>query len=159
MEPEGLGSQGSSAWAVQGLMGSWEELGTRVHTCACASIIMCVHACVCTELPFPQSLLWGREGMRAGEERGMLNRDTALGWFLQGWIRPGGRAAPVLGAGLASSSSKHPLHQARAANLRSPPRVVPPSCARGRPHVPQGRVPPSLAISSPFQLNALSFIF
>lgn len=66
----------------------------------------------------------------------------------------------MLGAGLVSSSSKHPLRRARAANLRSLPRVVPPSFACCRPCVPLGgRVPPSLAISSPFRLNALSFIF
>lgn len=48
--------QGSSAWAL---------LSMRVHTCA--FMFMCVHACVCTELTFPRSLLWEREGMHAGE--------------------------------------------------------------------------------------------
>lgn len=140
--------------------GSDGQLSMRVHTCA--SVFMCVHACVRTELTFPRSLLWGRGGMHAGE--GTRDAESGRGpWLVsaaQGWIRPSGRAVPMLGAGLASSSSKHPLRRASAANLRCPPWAVPPGCARCHPRIPPGgRVPLSLAISSPFRLNALSFMF
>lgn len=86
---------------------------------ACASTFVCVRASACVALPSPRSLLWGREGMHVGEGFGMLNRDEALGWFLPrraGSVQASERC-PCLGVGLVSSSSKHPLHRARAENL------------------------------------------
>lgn len=159
---EGLRS-GQQRLGGAGSDGGWGELGMHVHACACVS--MCVHVCACMALPFPQSLLWGREGMRMGEGLGMLNRDEAFGWFLP------------RRAGLVWASERHPCsepgwppapqntpctepEQQTCSPLQAQPWVVPPSCTHCRPHVPPGgRVPPSLAIFFPFQLNALSFVF
>lgn len=67
---EGWGCGAGGFGVRAGLMGGWGALGMRVHMCACVSVSMCVHLCAYMELPFPQSLLWGREGMPAGKDLG-----------------------------------------------------------------------------------------
>lgn len=121
----GLGMWGWRVWgqdsSALGSAGSDGRLGRAGRACSrvCASTFVCVRASACVALPSPRSLLWGREGMHAGEGLGMLNRDEALGWFLPrraGSVQASERC-PCLGVGLVSSSSKHPLHRARAENL------------------------------------------
>lgn len=146
--PEGLGL----GQQCLGSAGSDGQLGRAGHACSCLCVSVHVCSCMCVHrVALSSELALGK----GGNARGGRTREAESGrspWLVsaaQGWIRPGERAAPVLGAGLASSSSKHPLHQARAGNLCSPPWVLPPSCTRCRPRVPLGgRVPPLLAISS-----------
>lgn len=124
---------------------SWAWAFTCGHLCSC----VCARSC-----PFfgeGRECTWGKD---MGCSVGM----KPMAGFSCAGLAPSGRAVPVLGAGLASSSSKPPPprpapSQSSKAPLRAAPAAVP------TPHREGGRVPPSLAISSPFQLIALSFIF
>lgn len=87
-----------------------------VHVCACVHVC----SCVCMHgIALSSELALGKGGNAYGGRTWDAESGRGL-WLVsaaQGWIGLGERAAPMLGARLASSSSKHPLHQARAANL------------------------------------------